>query len=275
MPRLALITLAALTTAGCSLTSGFSRSLADAMRDHPDPATVAAAAPTFLLLADALIAGDPDDTDKLLEGARLYGAYAGAMVDDGDRQALLAGRAFDYASRAVCEEEAALCAQLSAPFEDFSAALARVDDAALVYALGTAWATRIQASPGDWLRIAELPKVQRLMERSLELAPLIDDGGPHAYLAVLATLRPAALGGEPERAREHFEQAIAQSGGNNLMFKVLYARHYARMVFDQPLHDRLLGEVIAADPERPGLTLSNRLAQRQAAALLTESDAYF
>ena len=67
-------------------------------------------------------------------------------------------------------------------------------------------------------------------------------------------------------------------GGLNLgpisqaLRKELYAgsRH---LTFDQPLHDRLLNEVLAADPAVPGLTLSNTLAQQQAKLLL--NDDYF
>ena len=59
------------------------------------------------------------------------------------------------------------------------------------------------------------------------------------------------------------------------MTKVLLAREYARMVFDQDLHDRLLQEVIDADPDVPGLVLLNTLAQGQARILLADSDKYF
>ena len=52
------------------------------------------------------------------------------------------------------------------------------------------------------------------------------------------------------------------------MVKVLYARHYARLVFDRELHDRLLNEVIEAQPDVPGYTLGNTLAQQQARELL-------
>ena len=57
------------------------------------------------------------------------------------------------------------------------------------------------------------------------------------------------------------------------MAKVEFARRYSRLVFDQPLHDRLLNDVLSADPEEPGLTLSNTLAQQQAKELL--ADDYF
>ena len=41
-------------------------------------------------------------------------------------------------------------------------------------------------------------------------------------------------------------------------------------MFNKELHDRLLNEVIAADPNHPGLTLSNTLAQEKARVLLNE-----
>ncbi len=59
------------------------------------------------------------------------------------------------------------------------------------------------------------------------------------------------------------------------MVRVLYAKHYARLVFDKDLHDRLLNEVIAADPHAPGLTLINVLAQEQAHELLESGKDYF
>ncbi|MEC9256832.1 MAG: TRAP transporter TatT component family protein, partial [Pseudomonadota bacterium] len=57
--------------------------------------------------------------------------------------------------------------------------------------------------------------------------------------------------------------------------KVLYAKQYARLMFEQELHDTLLTEVLEADPYAEGLTLINRLAQRQAETLLAESADYF
>jgi hypothetical protein len=41
------------------------------------------------------------------------------------------------------------------------------------------------------------------------------------------------------------------------------------------LHDQLLREVLEADPEQPGLTLFNTLAQDEARELLDSADDYF
>ncbi len=65
------------------------------------------------------------------------------------------------------------------------------------------------------------------------------------------------------------------SGGRDLGVKVDYARYYARTLYDRELHDRLLAEVLDANPEQPGLTLFNTLAQADAQELLADADDYF
>ena len=59
------------------------------------------------------------------------------------------------------------------------------------------------------------------------------------------------------------------------MAKVMYAKQYGRLLFEQELHDRLLNEVLKAETKAPGLTLINSLAQEQAALLLADSAEYF
>ena len=86
----------------------------------------------------------------------------------------------------------------------------------------------------------------------------------------LKTIRPPALGGEPEIGRSHFERAIELSGGNNLAAKVEFARSYARLIYDRELHDRLLHEVLRGDVRAEGYTLLNVMAQNEARELLAK-----
>jgi hypothetical protein len=78
-----------------------------------------------------------------------------------------------------------------------------------------------------------------------------------------------------EQGKEYFERAIELTEGRDLSAKVEFARGYARTLYERELHDQLLNEVMAADPEMPGLTLTNVLAQRDAADLLATADDYF
>ncbi|MGI9590093.1 MAG: TRAP transporter TatT component family protein, partial [Myxococcota bacterium] len=269
-----LVGCAALTR---PITNRIVAGLSTAILDQNDRDIVRDGAPAYLLAIDGLIESAPDDTELLLTGARLYGAYASAFVEDATRRRKLTDRALGYARRALCQEQRKVCEATERPYDEFVAALGetRAGDLASLYGFGAAWAGWVQAHADDWAAVAEIPKIEALMERVVALDEGYEDGGAHLYLGVLLTQRPASLGGKPEQAREHFERAVTLSEERNLMAKVLYAQQYARLVFDRPLHDRLLGEVVAADPEAPGLTLSNTLAQEQARVLLADADEYF
>jgi hypothetical protein len=117
--------------------------------------------------------------------------------------------------------------------------------------------------------------VEAVLERALALDESYESGALHGYLGTINSLRPPALGGHPDVARAHFERAIELSGGRDLSIKVEYARRYARLVFDQELHDRLLADVVGAPAETPPFTLFNVLAKKEAEELLATSKEYF
>lgn len=280
--RLLSLGLMLLALSGCaSLASSagnrLAKNLSAAILDQNDPETVADGMPSYLLLADGMIEGDPQNEDKLLSGSKLYASYASVFVKDPVRARRLSQRARDYGDRALCAHAARLCKLWDRPFDEFAKAMAdcKAEDVPVLYASGSAWATWIQASGKDWNALAALPKVKALMTRVAELDESYDHGEAHVYIGVIDTLLPQALGGKPEEGRTHFERAIQISGGRDLMDKVEYAKHYARLTYNRPLHDRLLKEVLAADVNVPGLTLSNVLAQQQARELLASAGKYF
>lgn len=280
--RTIALMFAAFAFAGCaSIVNKASQRLSDDLTagilNQDDPATARDGIPSWLLLLDGLIDGDPKNASLLAAGARLYGAYAGGFIEDPARAQRLSAHAFGYARRATCIDLPALCKELDSPFEAFAAEVAKTrhEDVPVLYVLATTWAGRIQSNTSDWNAIANIPKVQALLDRVVALDPGHAKGEPYMYLGVLATLRPASLGGKPEEGKADFEKALAISEGQNQMVRVLYAKQYARLVFDKDLHDKLLNEAIAADPHAPGLTLINVLAQQQARQLLDSGKDYF
>jgi hypothetical protein len=271
-----------LVLSGCagfatSATSRLTDNLSSAILNQDDPETVEAGMPSYLLLVDGLIEGDPQNEGFLLAGTRLYGAYGSVFIKEPERAKRLARKARDYSDRALCAHGVRQCDLLVRPFDDFAAVIATLNtgDVPLLFAGGAAWATWIQANSSDWNAIASLAKVKAMMTRVVELDEAYNHGQAHLYLGVFATLLPPALGGRPEEGRVHFERAIELSAGRDLMAKVEYARRYARIIYDRPLHDRLLKEVLDAEATAPGLTLSNVLAKRQARELLKSGDSYF
>lgn len=274
---LVLIALGGCATVVNRASQQLAGSLTAGILEQDDVATAREGIPAWLLLVDGLIQGDPQNADMLVAGSRLYAAYAGGFVDDPERAPRLSARSFDYARRATCIRLPPLCKQIDQPFEGFQTEVAKAgkNDVGVLYTLASAWAGRVQSNSADWKSIADIPKVQALFERVVALDPNHERGEPYMYLGVLATLRPASLGGKPDEGKADFEKALALSDGKNQMVRVLYAEHYARLVFDKDLHDKLLNEVIAADPHAPGLTLINTLARQRAKKLLESGKDFF
>ena len=258
------------------VTSGLAADLSNAILNSDDPAVIRDGAPAYLIMLDAL-GQEGASADLLRASASLNSAYATAFVADEARQRNFTDKAFRLAQRAACIDVAWLCEARTLPFDEFEtlAATLKPADVAAAYALATAWAGWIQARSEDWNAVADLGRVKPLMARIVELNERYDHGGPRLYMGVFETLLPPALGGKPELGRSHFQRAIEISAGRHLLVKVFYAESYARLVFDRELHDRLLNEVLAADPTVEGLTLMNTIAQAQARDLLASADAYF
>lgn len=269
-----------LALSGCSnLISGVTGQLADdlagSILNSEDIDTVREGVPAYLLLIDSFLRSSPDSEDLLLAASMLNGSFA-VLVDDPDRVKLLSDKAMRYAEHAACVSESPLCDAREMDFETFGTVVdsLQVDDVPMTYALGVAWVGRLQANSDDWAVIAELSRAKLLMEKVLSLDETFENGGPHLYMGGMETLLPASLGGKPDKGRDHFEKAIAIND-SYLMTKVIYAEQYARLVFDQELHDKLLNDVLASDPVVEGMTLTNRIAQERATELLQSSTEYF
>jgi hypothetical protein len=279
--RFALILLCTMLSACASMISSATQKMANnlsqAILNQNDMETVKAGAPAYLIMIDGLIEGDPENTAILISGSKLYASYVSAFVEDGKRAKRLAQKSYDYAHTALCIEMETLCNSLDKKPDDFQAVLKNINEKQqpLLYDFATSWATWVQVNSDDWNAIAQIPKLQALFERSIALNETYDYGNAHVYLGVLASQIPPSLGGKPEIARMHFEKAQAISEGKNLMVNVLYAEHYARLVFDQELHDKLLNEVISNQSDYKGLTLVNTLARHRASILLEQSNEYF
>lgn len=277
-----IILLACLALSGCaSLVSSAATGLADnlsvAILNQDDPEIVRAGAPSYLLLLDSFIEGDPENADVLAAGANLYASYGAVFAEDALRSQRLTARARRYALAAMCEEYAASCDWHSISYDDFVATLGGIDrdEATYVYTYGLATLAYLRAHSDDWDSLAFLPQVEALFGRYLELVGESAEPAVHTYMGILLTLRPPALGGRPDEARMHFEKAISLTDGTDLSAKVEYARGYAKLLYDRDLHDRLLNEVLDADPYVDGLTLTNIMAQDDARRMLDDADDYF
>lgn len=278
---LTLISVAVLSITSCSalinnVTAGLSEDLTTAILASEDLQVVREGLPSYLILVDSLVQDKP--SSNLLRGAAvLNSSYATAFVVDSKRQKAFALKAFRYAEQAACMDIADLCSVDQQSFDEFEQHVNELKskDIEPAYVLATSWATYIQTHSDNWAAVAQLSYVKTLMERVLELDETHEDGAPHMYMGVFETLFPPAMGGKPEKGRAHFERAIELSDDRNLYAKVLLAESYARLVYNRELHDKLVEEVLIADPIAGELTLQNVLAKELAKELKGNAEEYF
>ncbi len=274
--------LLATTVSGCaSLIGSATQKMADdlslAMLNQDDLEIVKAGLPAYLIMIDSLIEGDPENVPMLLSGAKLYGSYTSAFVEDNERSKRLADKSLAFARKALCLDLEKLCNSLDLKLDKIQPVLNEIEEEQLpvLYAFASAWAGWIQVNADNWNAIAQIPKLTAMFNRSIELNDQYDYGGAYLYLGVLNSQIPPSLGGKPEQGRSYFEKALKISEGKNLMVHVLFAENYARLVFDQELHDKLLNQVLSSNHVETGLTLINTLAQKRAELLLAESPEFF
>jgi hypothetical protein len=278
-PRFAVVAIAAALLSGCVVSligSKAGETLSAAILNQSDPELVSAGVPAYLLILDGLISQHPDSPALLSAGAQLFALY-GSRFATPERAVALTGKARRYGEKALCLVHKPSCHWQNIDYDTLVLELKDVDRKSIgpLYSYAVGWLANLQATSTDWTAVAELPWVQAVLERTLELDETYQQGAVHGYLGILYSLRPPALGGKPEIARQHFERAIELSGGRDLSIKVEYARRYARLVFDQELHDRLLTDVLNSPVEAQGYTLFNVLAKREAETLLATSKEYF
>jgi hypothetical protein len=235
-------------------------------------------APSLLLLLDGLLAGDPDNEHLLMTATKAYGAYAANLYEYGktERAVNMSIKARDYGISLI-NRLPGMERINGQTLADIEHALARISPDKVGYLFWGAygWAIWIQYQEGTPEAMADLPIVERIMLRVVELDESYYNGGAHIFLGSYYGSRPQIYGGKPEASRKHFEQALEINHRLFLLTHVAYAQTYARLMFDRELYLRLLTEVLAQPLTDSDMAASNKLAKVMAAKLIDQVDEFF
>ena len=234
--------------------------------------------PSYLMLIDGMVEALPDNKRLLISAAQLYAAYASAFFQDEDTAyaGALYSRARSYAIRAL--EQNGFKNPASGPFDAFETRLHDLgkNDVPCIFWAASCWGSWIGMNQGSMEAMAELPRVEMMMKRVLDLDESFYYGGAHVFMGVLEASRPRVAGGDLNRARDHFLKAIELGDGKFLMTRIYYADYYAKKAFDRELFISVLEKVLATPANAvPELTLLNTVAHARARKMLDEVDEYF
>ena len=297
-PLLALALVLCLAGNGCSIRRIAVNKVGDALAaggtsfaSDDDPELVKAAVPFSLKLMESLLAENPNHSGLLFATSSGFTQYAYAFVqqdadelEDKDLTAATAMRvrarrlylrARAYGLRGLEVNHAGFAQALRADPKAAVPALKKTD-VPLAYWTAASWAAAISLSKDDPDLLGDLPKVEALIDRALELDESFDHGAIHSFLIAFEMGRADGAGAADARARQHFERARELSGGQQAGPFVSMAESVSVQKQNLPEFKDLLGRALAINADaKPEWRLVNLVMQRRARWLLERTDQLF
>ena len=275
-----------LLLSGCSIqkialkaTSGLFYSGMDAIYRESDLQIAEQAIASDLKLLEGFYLSDPSNRDILLMLTQGYASYSLGFVEDVEpgRAKLFYLRARDYGLQ-LLRFTRAFKDSIPTEEEAFIQRLTRLEkkDVPALFWTAFAWAGWINLSKDDPQAVFDLRKVKAMMKRVIELDEGYFFGSAHLFFGSVLGSLPKMLGGNPEKAREHFQRALELSHEKFLMTYVYLARYYAQPKLDEALFDKYLKHVLQAPMDiLPGYQLITAIAKQKAQRLITKKEELF
>lgn len=243
-----------------------------------DRELVGAAAPFSLKLLESLLAENPRHKGLLLAAARGFTQYAYVFVQQEAEEA----EEHDLARAAALEERARRLYRRGRDYglRGLAAGGGRdrrqADDVPLLYWTAASWAALIGLQKGDPESLGELPLVEAMMRRALELDESFERGALHTFMVAYEAGRPGAGGEAFERARRHFVRAMELSAGAHAAPMVALAESVSVPQQRRAEFEALLGQALRIDAAAAGADrLAIVVAQHRARWLLSRRDRLF
>lgn len=251
----------------------------EAITEEQDLILAEKSIPANLKLLEVMLKEEPEDTRLLRLLSEGYSSYAMGFVEDYDveraRALYLRGR--DFGMR-VLRQDTRLARALDGSIDELKAELAdrSCEDVAAIFWTAFGWGSYINLSLTSPDALADLPRVEALMNFVATTDSSFYYGGAHLFLGVLYGGRPAILGGNAGLSKRHFEAALRINQGKFLLTYVYYARSYAVQTLNEAWFVELLMKVGEASPDiLPQVGLANAIAKRKARSLLDHRSDFF
>ena len=230
-------------------------------------------------LLEGMIKGDPENSHLLMLTSQAIAGYALGFVEDEapERAKPLYLRARDYAARVLLQNDFNLTEE-NILVEEYNqkVALIEEEDLGALFWAAFSWAGWINLSLDNPQAFVDLPKVEALMNRVIEIDSTYYHGSGLLFFGSMWGMKPRMLGGNPEKAKQFFDYNLEITKGNFLLSYVYYAKYYAAKTLDEDLFKKYL-KIVKETPEDvlPGEQLLNAIAKKKADFLLTKTEDIF
>jgi hypothetical protein len=301
LDSIVLVTGLCLGASACDLnrvavdtTAGVLAAAEPSARSYFDWESAGYAGASGLVQFEGLHLVSPDNDRLSLTLVKAYMAYAYGWVMDAYEEAdqhadydlaahhrqrafLMYSRARDLAMRVVTRHDPNFAEQLHKDPKTLGKYLTDhfgIENMPALFWMMMAWTSSINNSP-DSTDLADMPSVRAIAEWVVTRNPGYEDAGALVFLGGFESSYPAALGGNPEKGKAYFEQALKLTGRKNHILLINYAMLYAVAVSDRALFLSLLREVVEAGDLGPAYRMTNKVARRRAGRALLRVDELF
>lgn len=157
-----------------------------------------------------------------------------------------------------------------------SLAACKKDDVAALYWASAGTLGAFSLNPLDSTLLSVTPGALAMLERATELDPSYSNGGLWEVLVSFYAAAPSALGGDMDKAKTAYDNALKYSGGKSPSTYITYARSFCIPAQDGAGFDEAIDKALAIDPEsQPDNRLVLTIAHRQAQWLKDHKTDYF
>jgi predicted anti-sigma-YlaC factor YlaD len=249
-----------------------------------DPELIGDALPFAIKLYESLMTANPGHQGLKLKTGSLYIMYANAFLQT---PALMLPenefkiQEFNYkrAKNLYLRGRDIVLAALEHKYPGlFTQALTATNkkDVPLLYWAGAGWLGAYAIDPFDMDLGMTMPAAAALMNRVLELEENYASGAIHEFFVLYYGSLPDYMGGNLQKARDHFAKAIAISAGKSSTPYIALATTVAVKEQNISEFQSLLKQALAIDPDiDPENRLLNILNHRKALWLIEHADDLF
>lgn len=218
----------------------------EALYEETDLQIAEQAIASNLKLLEGLHRSDPKNKNIILLLTQGYASYSLGFVEDDSvqRAQLFYLRAREYGFKLLRTTSAFKDSipQREQLFVERVHQLKKKDVPSLFWT-AFAWGGWINLSKDNPQAIFDLGKVKAMMNKVIELDEKFFYGSAHLFFGAINGSLPKLLGGDPEKAKQHFERCLTLSDRKFLLAYIYLARYYAQPLLDEDLFDQYLQQV--------------------------------
>ena len=265
----------------------------DVFTGDPDPKLVGDAIPFAIKMYESLLAANPNHHGLMVTTGSLFVMYANAFVQGPAEQIptiewQAREEGMKRAKQMYLRGYEILYTALDKKFKGFKEASSdngsletilgkcKKEDVGLLYWAVAGGLAAYSIDLFDFDLSVRIPAWSMMIHRAYELDPNYGGAALDEFFILFYASLPEMLGGDKEKAKFHFQQALEKTGGNSVSAYISYAQSICVPAQDYETYKSYLEKALEIDPNvNTSTRLVNIISQKKARWLLDNAFNYF